>query len=149
MIFSRPKGDWVNSNHPSVLRVDGGNIGRYLSSGLVLSSEQNYETNIFWFPWGLVFLFFPILNMVQLVDSSKRLITNNRQLIPIGEEIWRPNPRRVNVVSVLTPLGRRGHTSVRHQKSYEQCIIHCLGIWNWDKPMCLQESVRLRCRNHS
>lgn len=47
----------------------------------------------------------------------------------IRGRIWSPNPRRVNVVWVLTPPKRRGHTSVRHQKSYEQCIIHCLGIW--------------------
>ena len=40
---------------------------------------------------------------------------------------WREGGR-VNVVTGLTPLGRRGHTSVRHQKSCEQCILHCLGI---------------------
>jgi len=53
----------------------------------------------------------------------------------IRGRIWSPNPRRVNVVWVLTPPKRRGHTSVRHQKSCEQCILHCLGIWNWDKPI--------------
>jgi hypothetical protein len=50
------------------------------------------------------------------------------QLMAIRGEIWSPNPRRVNEVWVLTPPKRRGHTSVRPQKSFEQCILHCLGI---------------------
>ena len=68
------------------------------------------------------------LNFKWKINSSKKkfFLTNYPKpagnWLTIGGEIWSPNPRRVNGVWGLTPLGRRGHTYVRHQKSCEQCI---------------------------
>jgi len=57
----------------------------------------------------------------------------------IGGGIWSPNPRRLNGVSVLTPLGRRGHTSGATSEVLRAMYFTLPRNMNWHMPIRQRE----------